>query len=118
MGDKKNKQNRVSTISLAVKNQSFIKKIEKIHGKITPRKGKNPILSEGRDEDENFGPLCPGCGVFMQDKDPNLLRYYQKRKVIERKVVENEDGDEMTYWSILRMNLKGWMMTLKKKGIF
>ena len=29
----------------------------------------------------------------MQDKDPNLPGYYQKRKVIDRKVVENEDGD-------------------------
>ncbi|XVE95854.1 hypothetical protein REPUB_Repub02eG0170000 [Reevesia pubescens] len=93
--DKKTKQNRVSTIILAVKNRSFHQITEKIHGKITPRRGKNPVLSEGRDEDENYGPFCPGCGVFMQDKDPNLPGYYQKRKVIDRKVVESEDGDDM-----------------------
>ncbi|XWS57117.1 hypothetical protein CRYUN_Cryun09bG0144000 [Craigia yunnanensis] len=93
--DKKNKQNRVSNISLAVKNPSFHQTTEKIHGKITPRRGKNPVLSEGRDEDDKYGAVCPGCGVFMQDKDPNLPGYYQKRKVIDRKVVENEDGDDM-----------------------
>ncbi|XP_022742805.1 GTP-binding protein BRASSINAZOLE INSENSITIVE PALE GREEN 2, chloroplastic isoform X2 [Durio zibethinus] len=95
LGDKKNRQNRVSTISLAVKNQSFNQTTEKIHGKITRRRGKNPVWSEGRDEDENYGAVCPGCGVFMQDKDPNLPGYYQKRKVIDRKVVQNDDGDDM-----------------------
>lgn len=93
MGDKKNKQIRVSTISLAVKNKSFHQATGEIHGKITPRRGKNPVLSEGRDEDENYGDICPGCGVFMQDKDPNLPGYYQKRKVVDKKVMENEDGD-------------------------
>lgn len=38
------------------------------------------FLSEGRDEDEKYGPICPGCGVFMQDKDPNLPGYYKKRE--------------------------------------
>ncbi|XVE52403.1 hypothetical protein DITRI_Ditri02bG0119500 [Diplodiscus trichospermus] len=95
LGDKKNKQNRVSTISLAVKNQTFHQTTGTIHGKITPRRGKNPILSEGRDKDDNYGAVCPGCGVFMQDKDPNLPGYYQKRKVIDRKVIENVDGDDM-----------------------
>ncbi|XVF40968.1 hypothetical protein PTKIN_Ptkin01aG0243600 [Pterospermum kingtungense] len=95
LGDKKNRQIRVSTISLAVKNQSFHQETGKIHGKITHRRGKNPVLNEGRDEDENYGDVCPGCGVFMQDKDPNLPGYYQKRKVIDRKIIDNEDGDDM-----------------------
>ncbi|OMO86169.1 hypothetical protein COLO4_21284 [Corchorus olitorius] len=95
LGDKRNKLTRVSTISLAVKNQSFHQTTEKIQGKIAPRRGKNPVLSEGRDEDENYGPICPGCGVFMQDMDPNLPGYYQKRKVIGKKVVEDEDEDDL-----------------------
>lgn len=37
-------------------------------------------MSEGRDGDENYGLICPGCGVFMQDKDSNLPGYFQKRK--------------------------------------
>lgn len=40
--------------------------------------GQNPVFSEGRDEDLNH-LICPGCGVFMQDKDPNLPGFYQKR---------------------------------------
>ena len=48
-------------------------------------------MSEGRDEDENYGPICPGCGVFMQDKDPELPGYYQKRKVVP---TDLSDGKE------------------------
>ncbi|XP_052171202.1 GTP-binding protein BRASSINAZOLE INSENSITIVE PALE GREEN 2, chloroplastic isoform X1 [Diospyros lotus] len=51
------------------------------------------ILSEGRDEDESYGPICPGCGVFMQDKDPNLPGYYQKRKVEVKQFLEATEGD-------------------------
>ncbi|KAJ7976700.1 GTP-binding protein BRASSINAZOLE INSENSITIVE PALE GREEN 2, chloroplastic [Quillaja saponaria] len=73
--------------SFAVNNQS----IQKVTGKITPRKdGMNTLLSEGRDEDENYGPICPGCGVFMQDKDPNLPGYYRQRK---EKVSEISDDE-------------------------
>lgn len=28
-----------------------------------------------------MGDICPGCGVFMQDEDPDLPGYYQKRKL-------------------------------------
>ncbi|XP_020098064.1 GTP-binding protein BRASSINAZOLE INSENSITIVE PALE GREEN 2, chloroplastic isoform X2 [Ananas comosus] len=35
------------------------------------------LFSEGRDEDE-ARLVCPGCGVFMQESDPNLPGYYQK----------------------------------------
>ena len=49
-------------------------------------------MSEGRDEDENYGPICPGCGVFMQDKDPELPGYYQKRKVVPTDLSDGEEG--------------------------
>ncbi|KAL2659637.1 hypothetical protein AAZV13_03G098800 [Glycine max] len=50
-------------------------------------------MSEGRDEDEARGPICPGCGVFMQDKDPNFLGYYQPRKMKMEEFSEEEDDD-------------------------
>ncbi|KAG4927821.1 hypothetical protein JHK85_054307 [Glycine max] len=38
-------------------------------------------------------PIFPGCGVFMQDKDPNFLGYYQPRKVkMEEFSDEVDDG--------------------------
>lgn len=39
---------------------------------------KGPVFSEGRDEDERR-LVCPGCGIFMQDGDPNLPGYYRKK---------------------------------------
>ncbi|XP_066336436.1 GTP-binding protein BRASSINAZOLE INSENSITIVE PALE GREEN 2, chloroplastic [Miscanthus floridulus] len=38
-----------------------------------------PVISEGRDdEDAAVGrPVCPGCGVFMQDEDPNLPGFFK-----------------------------------------
>ncbi|CAD6254968.1 unnamed protein product [Miscanthus lutarioriparius] len=38
-----------------------------------------PVISEGRDdEDATVGrPVCPGCGVFMQDEDPNLPGFFK-----------------------------------------
>ncbi|MFS8027242.1 putative nitric-oxide synthase (NADPH) [Helianthus anomalus] len=51
-------------------------------GKIlTKRHKKQPLLSQGRDNDESLGLVCPGCGVFMQDYDPTQPGYYQKKKV-------------------------------------
>lgn len=60
------------------------------------RKGSwKPLLSEGRDEDENFGVVCPGCGIFMQDSDPSLPGYYQERKVdVVSDVLEEEEGED------------------------
>ncbi|XP_071698734.1 GTP-binding protein BRASSINAZOLE INSENSITIVE PALE GREEN 2, chloroplastic [Rutidosis leptorrhynchoides] len=53
---------------------------------------KQPLLSEGRDDDDNLGLVCPGCGVFMQDNDPTLPGFYQKKKLdID---ITNEFGDE------------------------
>ncbi|KAL9411618.1 hypothetical protein AB3S75_045256 [Citrus x aurantiifolia] len=90
---------RLSLISLAVKNRSNSEATVNSYGKINkPRKGSGNtlILSEGRDEDEHYGPVCPGCGIFMQDKDPNLPGYYKKKKVIERneEFLEDEEGIE------------------------
>lgn len=62
--------------------------IEKKHGNSQMRNPRKLILSEGRDEDEYCGPICPGCGVFMQDENPNLPGFYQKRKI------ENELSEE------------------------
>ncbi|KAK4797024.1 hypothetical protein SAY86_029350 [Trapa natans] len=54
--------------------------------RIVQRKGsRSHFLREGRDQDEKYGPICPGCGVFMQDKDPNLPEHYKKREEISDK---------------------------------
>ncbi|PON32833.1 P-loop containing nucleoside triphosphate hydrolase [Parasponia andersonii] len=84
----------------AVKNQSRIQATEKINGKTRLRKGGgggtgSRVLSEGRDEDESYAPICPGCGVFMQDKDPNLPGYYRKRGVVKSDLSEIESEDEL-----------------------
>ncbi|PON64555.1 P-loop containing nucleoside triphosphate hydrolase [Trema orientale] len=84
----------------AVKNQSRIQATEKINGKTRLRKGGgggtgSRVLSEGRDEDESYAPICPGCGVFMQDKDPNLPGYYRKREVVKSELSEIEVEDEL-----------------------
>ncbi|PKI42057.1 hypothetical protein CRG98_037510 [Punica granatum] len=83
-------------VCLAVKNQSPVETRKKSEGKIVHRKGYGGhVLSEGRDEDEKYGPICPGCGVFMQDKDPNLPGYYKKREeVTERGALGDEEGVE------------------------
>ncbi|KAK7285663.1 hypothetical protein RJT34_20441 [Clitoria ternatea] len=64
------------------------------HAKTTLRKdGRNPFLSEGRDEDEARGPICPGCGVFMQDKDPDLPGFYQQRKMKVEVFLDDVDDE-------------------------
>ncbi|CAM0873472.1 unnamed protein product [Alopecurus aequalis] len=40
----------------------------------TKRVGR-PVISEGRDEDARRS-VCPGCGVFMQDDDPDLPGFF------------------------------------------
>ncbi|CAK8543147.1 unnamed protein product [Lathyrus sativus] len=61
--------------------------------KTTPRRNsRNQLLSEGRDEDEAFGPICPGCGIFMQDKDQNLPGYYKEREVKDEIFTEEDSG--------------------------
>ena len=87
-------------VSCAVKDQNRIQETEKVNGKVRPRKGggggtRGRVLSEGRDEDESYAPICPGCGVFMQDKDPNLPGYYKKREVEKSDLSEVEDELEV-----------------------
>ncbi|RLN05019.1 uncharacterized protein C2845_PM13G18320 [Panicum miliaceum] len=38
-----------------------------------------PVISEGSDGEEAAvgRPVCPGCGVFMQDEDPNLPGFFK-----------------------------------------
>ncbi|XP_061965201.1 GTP-binding protein BRASSINAZOLE INSENSITIVE PALE GREEN 2, chloroplastic [Populus nigra] len=93
--NKKHKK-RLCFVNFVAKNQTSIETKQRGHAKIGPRRGgKDLVLSEGREEDENYGPICPGCGVFMQDKDPNLPGYYKKREVIvERDEVVEEGGEE------------------------
>lgn len=70
----------------------------KIQGK---GRTKDSVLSEGRDEDEQNGDICPGCGVFMQDEDPNLLGFYQKRKVSLSEPMEDVEDVEDEFYGIL-----------------
>ncbi|CAN4080880.1 unnamed protein product [Withania somnifera] len=57
------------------------------------------LLSEGRDNDDNYGCICPGCGIFMQDDEPNLPGFYKKREVEEtvgedvEDILDDEDVD-------------------------
>ncbi|XP_009628823.1 GTP-binding protein BRASSINAZOLE INSENSITIVE PALE GREEN 2, chloroplastic-like [Nicotiana tabacum] len=51
------------------------------------------LLSQGRNNEDN---ICPGCGIFMQDDDPNLPGYFKKRKVEDSKIdiFGGEDVDD------------------------
>ncbi|CAH8384671.1 unnamed protein product [Eruca vesicaria subsp. sativa] len=94
---KRKKTCAVSVKCLAVKKERVVESVERVKGTIFPKKG---IMSEGRDEDEEYGKLlCPGCGIFMQDNDSDLPGYYQKRKVVIKSlkdVSEDElEGFEM-----------------------
>lgn len=82
-----------SLIAFAVNGNHPTQSSNNNQAKTMPRRdGGTPFLSEGRDEDEARGPICPGCGVFMQDKDPNLPGYYQQREVKVEEFSEEDDG--------------------------
>ncbi|KAK1420700.1 hypothetical protein QVD17_22512 [Tagetes erecta] len=87
------KNNNKSHVPLSVNHSSSTPQTinDSSHGKTSRRRYKKqqPLLSEGRDDDEELGLVCPGCGVFMQDYDPTLPGYYQKKKI------ENEITDEL-----------------------
>lgn len=68
----------------------------KVQGKRGKNNGVSLIFSEGKDGDDNYGLICPGCGIYMQEKDPNLPGYYKKRKVEkETDFLDEEDGKEI-----------------------
>ncbi|XP_074276788.1 GTP-binding protein BRASSINAZOLE INSENSITIVE PALE GREEN 2, chloroplastic [Silene latifolia] len=73
-----------SFICLSVKGQTKAQKFDVVNGKNSRKRviKKVVVLSEGRDDDENHGLVCPGCGVYMQDVDPDVPGYY-KKKLIE-----------------------------------
>ncbi|XP_042434043.1 GTP-binding protein BRASSINAZOLE INSENSITIVE PALE GREEN 2, chloroplastic-like isoform X2 [Zingiber officinale] len=60
----------------------------KVHGSCH----KGPVFSEGRDEDERR-LVCPGCGIFMQDANPNLPGYYRKKVPTLRE----DEFDDLSY---------------------
>ncbi|KAL2483036.1 P-loop containing nucleoside triphosphate hydrolase superfamily protein [Forsythia ovata] len=89
---KKGYNKRGMCIALCVKgSETTVQKAEKKNGRVSRKSEKGLILSEGRDDDENYGPICPGCGVFMQDKDSNLPGYYKRKKVEVTKL--GDDGE-------------------------
>ncbi|XP_050227436.1 GTP-binding protein BRASSINAZOLE INSENSITIVE PALE GREEN 2, chloroplastic [Mercurialis annua] len=92
----KKQSKKLSILSFSVHNQTSIELNQENNAKIGPRKGgRFPVLSEGRDEDDKYGLVCPGCGVFMQDNDPSRPGYYQQRKVIiEGSEVDDDEEDE------------------------
>ncbi|CAL1385760.1 unnamed protein product [Linum trigynum] len=91
---KKHEKNRF--VSLVAKSQTSVETQQGPPGRIGPRKGgRDFILSEGRDEDEKHGPICPGCGVFMQDIDQNLPGYFQPRRVSAVELDEVEEDEEV-----------------------
>ncbi|WVZ54616.1 hypothetical protein U9M48_005386 [Paspalum notatum var. saurae] len=59
-----------------------------------------PVISEGRDgEDAAVGrPVCPGCGVFMQDADPGLPGFFKspssRTSSSQDGMGEEEDDDD------------------------
>ncbi|KAL6967310.1 hypothetical protein U1Q18_033116 [Sarracenia purpurea var. burkii] len=95
LGEKNNGKHRkkVLLVRLSVNgSESTIQTTSKNPGKSYRKGDRKLILSEGRDEDENYGLICHGCGVFMQDKDPNLPGYYQKRMVEVKQLLEDEEN--------------------------
>ncbi|KAF5938180.1 hypothetical protein HYC85_025686 [Camellia sinensis] len=92
-GFTKKNDKKCSFLRLSVKgSESTTQTKHKNPGKAQRKTDGKLILSEGRDEDENHGLICPGCGVFMQDKDPNRPGFYQKRKVEVKQLLEDEEG--------------------------
>ncbi|KAK9664414.1 hypothetical protein RND81_14G039900 [Saponaria officinalis] len=87
-----------SFICLSVKGQTKAQKFDVVNGKNARKKvvKKVVVLSEGRDDDEIHGNVCPGCGVYMQDENPNFPGYF-KKKLIENDLDDEigDDGDEI-----------------------
>uniref|UniRef100_A0ACD5XGA0 Uncharacterized protein n=1 Tax=Avena sativa TaxID=4498 RepID=A0ACD5XGA0_AVESA len=59
------------------------------------KRGGRPVISEGRDEDAHRA-VCPGCGVFMQDDDPDLPGFFtspSRRSPSPQDEMEQESAD-------------------------
>lgn len=103
---KRNSKNKcMPYICLSVKGQSKIQTTQRKTRQLQRKFRESPILSEGRDEDENYGLICPGCGVFMQDRDTNQPGFYKQRKVTEKGIEgsllgESEIDEEEEEWSV------------------
>lgn len=65
--------------------------------KIKIKNDKSLIFNDRRDEDENDGRICPVCALFMQDEDPNLPRYYKKKKMVVTNL-----GDDGVYRGLIQ----------------
>ncbi|KAH6793761.1 P-loop containing nucleoside triphosphate hydrolases superfamily protein [Perilla frutescens var. hirtella] len=91
IGRKKEKRFK-KDLCLVQCSEAISQKTEKKYARNSRKGDKGIILSEGRDEDQNYGSICPGCGVFMQDTDPNFPGYFQKReKKVKRSIETIED---------------------------
>ncbi|XP_047090682.1 GTP-binding protein BRASSINAZOLE INSENSITIVE PALE GREEN 2, chloroplastic [Lolium rigidum] len=61
----------------------------------TTKRGGRPVISEGRDEDARRA-VCPGCGVFMQEDDPDLPGFFtnpSRRSPSPQDEIEQEAAD-------------------------
>ncbi|GAB2297052.1 hypothetical protein Dimus_031155 [Dionaea muscipula] len=83
-------RSRKKLMGLSVKAQATVHKEVKADIRNKWRSGGNVVFSDGRDGDESYGFVCPGCGIYMQDKDPNLPGYYKKRKEVVSDISEDE----------------------------
>ncbi|XP_057807598.1 GTP-binding protein BRASSINAZOLE INSENSITIVE PALE GREEN 2, chloroplastic [Salvia miltiorrhiza] len=89
---RKKEKNYSKDLCLVRCSEAISQKAEKRRVSNSRKGDKGVILSEGRDDDQNFGPICPGCGVFMQDRDPNFPGYFQKsEKIVKRSIETIED---------------------------
>jgi hypothetical protein len=61
-------------------------------GRRKPPPTKEKVLSDWRRSGDDDRPVCPGCGVFMQDSDPNLPNFYKKKVIV---YVEEEEEFEV-----------------------
>ncbi|CAL1352355.1 unnamed protein product [Linum trigynum] len=96
LGVERKKHDKKRFISLVAKSQTSVETKQGPPGRIGPRKGgRDFILSEGRDEDEKHGLICPGCGVFMQDLDQNLPGYFKPKTVTVIELDEIEEDEEL-----------------------
>ncbi|KAJ0989112.1 hypothetical protein J5N97_007468 [Dioscorea zingiberensis] len=69
----------IPSIFSSISSRRYLLSCSSSHGSpsLTKLPKTSPLFSQGRDEDE-ARLVCPGCGVFMQDTDPNLPGFFIK----------------------------------------